>query len=224
MWFQSLFAGGTQTLPEFYAQLISTQTEEQDIDYTIVWQRWADAFGRDALAIFPFSRIADSGAGVFTRFCADVLDINGVEEPASRGNKGWASPPPPEIELLRTLNIVHRQTGAKPASDMYWGIQAMRRAGGLAGVLAPMADAAATLALDDAAPHFAATAARLAGYADRLTGADRSAGAPHAAMFPPRLRHAKFITQDYLLRPAVADGLLAFYRTIQSAPPRGVRA
>ena len=84
MWFQSLFSGGTQTLPEFYAQLISNQTEEQDIDYTIVWQRWADAFGRSALAIFPFSSIADSGAGVFTRFCADVLDLTGVEEPPAK--------------------------------------------------------------------------------------------------------------------------------------------
>jgi len=42
-------------------------------------------------------------------------------------------------------------------------------------------------------------------------------------MFPPRVRQAKFITQDYLLRPGVVDALLAFHRGIEAAPPRGAK-
>jgi hypothetical protein len=210
--FQSVFYGHTRTLPEFAARLMAGEDDEGDLDYALVWQRWADVFGRDALKIVPFSNIVDGKADIFDRFCTDVLGITDVPEPPQMGRKAWVSSEPQEAELVRALNVIHAQHGGRVDPAMYRGFRALSKKLDLAPLFDAVAECECSFVLDDRNPSLDAVYARLEGFADRL-----SSTRDGAHMFTRKARKASYFGQDYLLRDGVLERLRDLYKQIVAA-------
>ena len=213
--YQKIFAGGVQALPEFVARLMGGEGDMTELDYSLVWERWANVFGRDAIKIVPLSNITDIGADIFARFCTDVLNIEQVPVPPQKGRKAWATPGPQETELLRALNVLNMQRAGKSGSAMFWGLQGQRAKRDLPALFAKMDASAQTFPLDDTAFYFDALYARLEAYADRL-----SSDADGPQMFTRQARAATYISPDVWLRAGLLGELQAMYEDIVAAGPR----
>jgi hypothetical protein len=226
LWNQSLFMGGSQTLPEFYLGLLDGRTPEYyrktlgpkaggyDIDYSLSWREHAAVFGRDAVRLFSYAAVTDGKSDVFERFCTDVLGMADVPTPKFLGDKRWASMPRDEAEILRALNAMylkeHGETTVGLRNMIMWKRVPIDRAA----LGKAMEGETAELAIDDRAVHFDAPYARMTEFADRVVP---GVGVTPGEVFERKKRQNAYAHQGWLVEPGVAEGLRALYEQMKVA-------
>ena len=226
LWNQSLFMGGAQTLPEFYLGLLNGRTPEYyrknlgpnaggyDIDYSLSWREHEGVFGRDAVRLFSYSTVMDGKSDVFTRFCTDVLGLSDVPVPKFLGDKRWASMPPDEAELLRTLNAMYfkeeGETTVGLRNMMMWKRVPIDRAF----FKDAMAGDAAQLTIDDKAVHFNEAYDRMMEFAGNVVPGE---GVQPGEIFARQTRKTPYVQPGWLVVPGVTKALRTLYGEMRGA-------
>jgi hypothetical protein len=209
MWSQSLYPGGSETLPSFYIDLLNTIKDHPDIDYSILWNDIAMVFGRQNLSLFPYSTIVDHREDVFVRFCTDILRIDKVPKPKWFGTKVLGSQSVEDSEILRVLNELYFRAHGESSTQMYWQLKRFRRDKDLPATKAALALHHRTLQLDENAIHFAPIFARLESFADRLTLGD--------TVFQRRARKEIYFSPNYLLEHGVYAEIQTLFAKLNAA-------
>lgn len=226
LWNQSLFMGGSQTLPEFYLGLLDGRTPEYyrkslgpnaggyDIDYSLSWREHAAVFGREAVNLFSYSTAMDSKADVFTRFCQEMLGLKDVPTPQFLGDKRWASMPRDEAEILRVLNAMyfkeHGETTVAIRNMIMWKRVPLDRKL----FSEAMAGDVAELAIDDNSVVFDAANRRMMEFADRVVPGP---GVVPGEIFARKKRQNPYARQGWLVEPGIAENLLRLYAQMKTA-------
>jgi hypothetical protein len=213
MWFQSLFTGEADTLPEFYVKLLNGQANNADVDYSLKWRMLANIFGREHVSLFPYSTIMDRGEDIFTRFCTDILHLKTVPQPPSFGAKLWASFSTQDTELLRVLNGIYIAAHGARDARMYWQLNRRRGSIEAATITEAMGAHLTTMQLADTATHFDSAFSRMQEFADRVIGGD--------AVFERKDAQEPYVAPGYLLHKGVTSQLRAIYDKFSAAeaPP-----
>ena len=211
-WFNDIQTGGTRTLPQYTESLLAEALQSREVDYSLVWENWAEVFGRDALRIVPMSSIGDASEDVFDHFCTDILDIGAPPVPPRQGRKINPSGGPLDAELVRALNTISVEQGVAPHTSMYFGYLAARKQLDVQPLLTTIGAHQKPFVLDDDEPRLAAAFARLEAYADRLAWG--------TTPFIRRTRTVQTIDAAWLEEQGVRVRLAELQREIAAAAAR----
>jgi hypothetical protein len=212
VWYHKVQTGSTDTLDAFADRLIAHAHQARDVNYAMIWRRWQNVFGRDALHIVPVSNITDDAGDVFTRFCSDVLHIAEPPVPPGLGERVNVSARPLHVEIVRALNAYSLWQGRPPHTAMFAGFWGLMKTADLQPLHDAMGRHRTGYRLDDADARLDGIYERLHHYADRVAGPQD--GAP---LFTRRGRIVPTIAPDYLAVPGVLDRIRDLYARIADA-------
>jgi hypothetical protein len=189
IWNQAVKAGQTRTLPEFVDSMFARPMEQVNINYSLVFRRFAHAFGRDSVVIVPFDRLREARTDITEHFLREVV---GWHAPFTLPKAGEAntSQSVVDAELIRSLHLIRvRRIGS---TDAGLAQRFMRRRSELElEELARIITARqTTLAIDDSDPRLEPSWEAMKGWEDRLVGGGE--------MFTRRVRQAPYVDPDWV--------------------------
>ena len=226
LWSQSLFMGGSLTLPEFFLGVLESRTPEYypkrlgsdaggyDVDYSLTWRDITSVVGRDALRLFSYSAVADEKADVFVRFCSDILGLEDVPVPRAFGKRRWVSMPREETELLRALNAMYVKEHGDITLEIRNLIKSERFPIDEKRIRAAMEEEKAELVIDDHAAYFDTAYGAMTAYADRVVPGP---GIVEGEVFPRLSRKQGYVHPGWMLRPGTANAVRVLYRKMIAA-------
>lgn len=200
LWREIVKHGSLDALPEFVLKCLQNPPEMDIVNFGIVLDRYASAFGINNLRTASYNALLEDGQDLLTHFCANFLD--------------WPDPPPTglgrvnasldmvDTEIIRALNalewtrarddrrrLFQRYLDLKETLPVRWLIeQAMQytvnrvRIDDLASGLAQLHD--------DIAHRYRGTLVP---------------PCPRGRLFDPRLSDTDYIRAEYLMHPGVMD-------------------
>jgi hypothetical protein len=114
--------GGTKLLPEFIAGILTDPFGSETINFSLVLDRVATAFGPSPLAVLSYNNILERGDNLFSHFAAKIL---GVEDlPIISPKRAHASLSIENIEVVRVLNVLAPVMA--PSSPVRWASSSRR--------------------------------------------------------------------------------------------------
>src|SRR4029077_4101692 len=103
--------GGTKLLPEFIAGILTDPFGSETINFSLVLDRVATAFGPSPLKVLSYNNILERGDNLFSYFATKIL---GVEDlPIISPKPAHASLSIENIEVVRVLNVLRARHGAE---------------------------------------------------------------------------------------------------------------
>jgi hypothetical protein len=96
--------GGTQSLPEFVARMLTHPFGADTMNFSRVLDRFAQAFVGSRLRVFSFNNVLKRGDNLFTYFAAKALGIDSL--PIISPAPLHSSLSIEDIELVRALNVL----------------------------------------------------------------------------------------------------------------------
>jgi len=204
IWNQTLFMGGTQSLPEFYLAMLAGVAPNyypprlkevgpaSDLDYSITWRSLESIFGRENLQIFPYSDIMDRDGDLFHHFCRDILGLEHVPQTSVTGTRRWASMSTEDQEILRVLNQLYVDVYGKETDEVRARFNVRRQH-------------------YDNNVQFSAAYNNMSQYADRVVGGD--------VVFERRMKRAGYMQPGYLLQDSVREDIRGIFSDITAGMP-----
>jgi hypothetical protein len=192
-WREHIKHGSQATLPEFVLKSTADPAAELGINFGLVLDRWAAAFGQSAIRVGLYNEVMESGENLLTHFCRHFL--------------GWSDPPlegPARInesldmvdaEVLRTLNAMawasNRENGVSNALAERF-LKAKHRLPIRRVVEEAMQYMVNAIEIDDAAPALTMLHAQIAErYRSSLVPPVAAAG-----LFTPRRARVNYVHSD----------------------------
>ncbi len=209
LWKQDIKRGRSVMLPDTVAREMRAPMRTQDINASLVWERWAGVFGRDSLRLVSFNNLRDHKIDLFEHFAATFLDWTGTER--AKRVVAHESPNASDTEMLRALNAIHLAEGGAESDQIHFRYFATKRDLDLALILAAMAPHAATYMLDDRAAPFLPVYDAMMAFQDRLVSPEHG-----QELFDRAVAEVRYVRPDYLLRPGVVPALHTLYRTLSA--------
>lgn len=218
-WRQTIKMGRHETLPEYYAPLMRDPTKAPNLNYSLVWDRFADVFGRNSLRIVSQTNLAEHKVDLFRHFCTEILGWTGQARVPEAKLVRNISPDAVDTEILRALNAMDFQTTGR--TDIRMRVRFLNRRDQLdtAWLAELMKDDVASLVIADNAAPFRAAWSAIAAYADRLVGKEYG-----ARMFSGRANEFRFVRTNYLLKDDAMAELRRLYRQLAPGKPGLQRA
>ncbi len=160
--------GVFKTLPEFYLPYLEEPIKLPSVNYSLVFNKFAAVFGRDAITLVSYNNLLDHGANVATHFVEKILDWHGD----ASVNEGWLqrniSPSAVDTEILRALNYLHFLATGATSLRMRVLFLTLRQTLNTDLLADVMKSSLFELPLSDAAAPFQAAYAATSVWADRL--------------------------------------------------------
>jgi hypothetical protein len=207
LWKQRVKGGFSETFPEMYCRTLSHLPSLPDYNNSLVWDKFATVFGRESLRLVSFNNLVDNKIDLVEHFLTAVLGV--PVPPVAKKVDVNHSPNAFNTEILRVLNALHvARTGDAGRAVKVSDLKQLANLDVSALVTAMQSDVS-KIAINDAAPMFRAVYRRLEKYQDRLVSPEIGTG-----FFAPKSIEHSFVTQDYLLDPAVIAGFGELYENL----------
>jgi hypothetical protein len=214
VWQEDIKHGGAETLPAFALGHLLRPFRSEVLNYANVLDRYAAAFGAEALRFASYDAVLEGGGTLLGFFLGRVLGVALPPDGAAERVNGAL--PPEDAEIIRVLNAMARRErgrapgGAWPRTHFH----ALARDGhpAVAALRGALRQAVEALRIpDDTAPFRAVERAVLERHGTRLLNA-----APDGRLFgpcaaPAEIRH---VAGDPWTLPGVPDAFAALHRAI----------
>jgi hypothetical protein len=215
--------GGTKFLPEFIAQILTQPAASETINFALVLDRFATAFGPSRLKVLSYNNILKRGDNLFSYFAAKVLGIDGL--PIISPTPAHASLSIENIELVRVLNVLR----ARHPGEIPWQMGNVVTAvleHPLPHTRKAMAGSIAEIGFDGFAEPFNALYKWLAARYQQVIV--KEAEGLDELLFDRQQSNLRYVDPNYLLDPAVLFELSNFLSELagkwqpepQAAPPQ----
>jgi hypothetical protein len=209
--------GGTKFLPEFIATILADPFGSETINFALVLDRFATAFGPSRLKVLSYNNILKRGDNLFSYFAAKVLGIDGL--PIISPTPAHASLSVENIELVRALNVLH----GRHLADTPWpmgNVAAAVLEHPLPNTRKAMSVNVSEIAFDEFAQPFKAVYDRtVAKYSQVI---DKESAAPDELLFERQRSYLRYVDANYLFDPIVLFELSNFLSELaakwQAAP------
>lgn len=199
-WQETVKQGHTMPFPEFCAHHLANQQGSTIINFGMVLDRLAAAFGLDGVSIVSYSHLADDGQDILRHFTSEILGINEALEPQQRMNESMSLF---DAELLRVVNALGTGFPAAPRGYLYQQFVERREQIQLTAVLESMEDSISNLWINEAAPGLSTIHEAIARkYSVRMVNPKLG-----DFLFQPVNRPIRFVGSSYLLKDGVIDQL-----------------
>jgi hypothetical protein len=167
-WWQQVSTGLTTPFPQWWARALSMGARNWLVNESLVWQRWANLFGRDTVHILSYDTLRAAGVDIADDFLHDRLRWTGRLNTGAPRRDVRTMPAALEIEVLRTLHVYAAEAGVRlTAACRHAALERLRLAQyepfrSIAG------DALDTVEIDDTGPLFADSRLAMQLWQDRL--------------------------------------------------------
>lgn len=208
-WKQAVWMGGRQTLPEFLARATDRPLANPNENPALVWDRFANIFGRDRLHIVSFNNLIDAKSDLFLHFMETFVGWRPDASP--QGAVDFKSPDAIGVEIMRALNAVHAETGL-PFDDLPSRFHARKHKIDISLLSDAMQADMENIIIDDNSSYYKNVWKAMEVYADRLTNPD-----PQHGFFRRTRASCPYVRQNYLLRPGVVERLHRLYDELRKA-------
>ena len=212
-WRQRAMMGHFRTFPEYYVFALNDPEGTGEINYSLVWERYAQIFGRKKLRLVSHSNLRDRKVDIFDHFCKVVLEM--PETP--RVDRGLVqqniSPGNHTTELLRALNFVHYLRTGDVSKFMRIKLLALESQLDLRPLKEIMNQDLTEIHIRDNAQPLKSSWDMMNGYLDCLISPEYG-----TAHFERQRIEMPYIGPNYLMRPGVLNQLHALYQTLHDAP------
>jgi hypothetical protein len=212
--------GGTQLLPEFIAGILTDPFGSETINFSLILDRFAKAFGPSRLKVLSYNNILERGDNLFSCFAAKILGIDDL--PILSPAPAHASLSIENIELVRALNVLRVRHGAKFPCQMGSLVAAVLEHP-LRHTRQAMAGSVAEISFDGfTEPFNTLYGSVIAKYGQAI---EKEFDEPDRLLFKRRRSSMRYIDPNYLLDPAVIAELSEFLaelagrsRSVSQAP------
>jgi hypothetical protein len=208
-WQENVKHGLKLTLPEFFGLNLRNPEVSTMFNFEMRLRACIEVFGVDRIRIVSYSALRDGGIDLFSHFAKHFLEWP-VVEPAPEPVELNVAATPPEIELLRSLNIIEALRNPEQPRNLRDRLDAARATLDVEFLFAEMAKCQSFVVLNDGFPmlHRFQKEQRLR-YAANVVQ-------PCPAEFFFRLarKEIQYIGGDYMLRPGVLDALHGIYAQV----------
>ena len=212
-WQQHIKMGRFETFPEFYAAYLRAPTQTAAVNYSLVWQNYAEVFGRDSLRIVPYNTLCDRRIDIFRHFCQTFLGWHGnaaLDEGLIQRN---ISPDLYDTEILRILNYFDYRKSGKTSLKMRVKFLELRPQLDTRDLVELMSADVGELMVTDADEPFDNAFSAMTAYADCLV--NREFG---DQLFERRPVGFRYVRSNYLVEGAAARELSDLYTLIERTP------
>jgi hypothetical protein len=197
--------GGTQLLPEFIAGILTDPFGSETINFSLVLDRFAKAFGPSRLKVLSYNNILERGDNLLSYFAAKILGIDDL--PILSPTPAHASLSIENIELVRALNVLRTRHGAKFPCQMGNLVAAVLEHP-LRHTRQAMAGSVAEIPFDGfTEPFNTLYGSVVAKYGQAI---EKEFDEPDRLLFKRQRSSLRYIDSNYLLDPAVLSELSDF--------------
>lgn len=211
-WRQRVMMGHYATFPEFYIRFLSNPEGTGEINYSIVWDQYAEAFGRDSLRIVGFNNLVDRKVDLFTHFMetfVHIRDVPTIEFGLIQKNAG---PDMVDAEIIRALNYLFFMETSRIDPTMRIKFDRVKEKYDLKPLREHMKSDMRQIKLKDNAVPLRTTWEAISAYKDRLVSPECG-----KQIFERRDVETEFVGQNYLFREGLVGEVTKLYQFVTSA-------
>jgi hypothetical protein len=216
-WRERVKMGHYATFPEFYIRLVSRPESTGEVNYSIVWDRFAKVFGRDSLRIVSFNNLVEGNVDLFKHFMETIVglhDMPKVKKGLIQKNERLDTV---DTEILRALNCLqYAETAEINPSERIKFDRLTKRYD-----LQPLRDHVKSdvrqIKLKDTAAPLRPTWEAISAYKDRLVSPEYG-----KEIFEQRDVETEFVGQNYLFREGAVGEVKKLYLFIKSGSMDGL--
>jgi hypothetical protein len=212
-WRQRSMMGQFRTFPEYYVFYLNDFEGTGEINYSIVWKKYADTFGRDSIKLISHSNLRDRHVDIFDHFCRVILQIPEPPVVAPGFIQNNISPDLYESELLRALNFIHYLRTNEISKFIRVKLLALRTELDLGFLGDIMANDLTQLEIRDDAQPLHSSWNRMNAYRDCLISKEYGED-----LFERRHVEVPYIGSNYLIRPGALEALQNLYTILLETP------
>jgi len=212
-WKQSVKMGRYENFPDFYGWYMRHPVDFWSVNYSGIWGRFSNIFGRKSLRLVSYSYLVDRQFDMVRHFTSEFLNWKGETNVPEGLIQRGASPNAHDTEILRALNWLDYQKVNRYRPNMRIKFTTLRSNFDTQPLCEIMAHYASAIEIDDSARSFREPWRLMAKYSDQLV--TKTIGPD---MFQRRTASVVFIQSHYLLRPEAAHAMAALYEQIEGAP------
>jgi hypothetical protein len=210
-WRQQVMMGYYVTFPEYYIRQLSYPEGTGEVNYSIVWERFAKIFGRDSLRIVSFNNLLDRDVDLFRHFCEDIVGVHDVPQVAKGLIQRNAGPDMFNGELMRALNYLYCLETSRTDQTMRIKFDRLKQKYDLQTLRAHMKTDMRQIKLKDNAAPLRTTWEAISTYKDRLVSPQYG-----QQIFERCDVEVEFVGQNYLLREGILDELTKLYHFLKT--------
>jgi hypothetical protein len=217
VWRMRIMMGRFLTFPEHYASFFVDPTGMGELNYSLVWRRFENIFGRDSLRLVSYSNLRKARVDLFIHFCDTFLGLGDAPVVAPQLIQHNVSPTTEETEILRALNYLNYLKTARVSLLMRVKFYALRSRLNLDPIVALMVDDRAACEIRDDAEAWKASWTAMCTYADRLVSKEFGKD-----LFDLKPMNAPFayVRSNYLLKPKAFEMMSELFRFLTETPVR----
>jgi len=196
-WWQLVSSGLTTPFPEWLAATLKQGTRNRIVNESVLWQRWADLFGRDAVHILSYDALRAARVDIADDFLHTRLRWPGkyIVPPQRRDMR--TMPSPLEMEVIRALSLYAASHSAAITPKMRSDTLDRLRAADFQPFRDIVGENLETLPIDDMDPVFDESRQAMKAWEDRLA---TTALSPNILL--PRISNFRFVAPEALQQPA----------------------
>ena len=209
LWKQDVKMGRTETLPEKYARTVINPVKAPDLNPSLVWDRFADVFGRDSINIVSFNNLVENKVDLVDHFFETFLKWVAPFKPTQVMSN--ESPDGFDTEIIRVLNVLHFRDTEETTDRIRINYTQMKDHLDLQAIKEAMQNDMTTLLLDDNGVMFSNIPVELDRYKDRLVSQRYG-----KMFFRPKATRFPYVRQSYLLEDHIASRLKDIYAAVVS--------
>jgi hypothetical protein len=213
-WQQTVKQGSSQTFPEFLVQVVSDARLIPTINFRIVLDKFAKAFGRSTIAIVPYSNLLDENLNiveVFYRHFLGIEQVPDVTRESIHSSLGLQM-----AETVRALNSLSIRSHGKSNVSTFRRVEEFQDETSigepLKRIATAMDDCIGQIAVGDFNEPFVSLFQELT---RDFTDLVRDVGAG-TKLFEPHSASRQFVRPDYMLVPGVAEDIVLLHDRLAS--------
>jgi len=204
--------GQFQTFPEFYVFYLNDPEGTGEINYSLVWDRYARIFGRGSLRLVSYSNLRDHKVDLFDHFCKVILGLRATPKVDRELIQSNISPNFYESEVLRVLNYIRFMDTGEIGKYMRVKFLALKDSLKLDPLKAAMAKDMMEIHIRDNAQPLKSSWDAMCTYVDRLVSLEYG-----DKLFERQRIQVPYVGPNYVMRPHVLDEYRALYQTLCEA-------
>jgi hypothetical protein len=208
LWTLDVRHGYPIRLPEAVIRAARAPMQVPDHNASLLWERWANVFGRASLSIVSVNNLRDHQVDLFDHFAATFLGCTGAPRPAFPAGEEPLNAI--DTEILRVLNAMEVARGGNVSGDVFPAFQKVRPQVDMSLVLQAMDSETTTITIDDRAGAFLPVYTALMAFHDRLASPEYG-----TELFSGEPAPFSYVRQDCLLRPGVTPALRAMFSKVR---------
>jgi hypothetical protein len=214
LWKQSVKGGFIETFPEYLARALRSPVDGLDLNPRLVWDRFADIFGRESLRLISFNNLIESQVDLVRHFLDTFLGWPCAKLPEDAFSN--ESPDIFDCEILRALNAIHRRKTGSTSDEVRIHYLRQRKSLDVGYLLAAMKEDLAETLVSDHFQVFKDIYQQMRAYVDRMASPEYG-----EELFQPKANRFSYVQQNYLLDGRAALELHRIYEEIRPSQSHG---